>query len=113
MVTIPPLLSDLMIRALEREITLEVVVYIHNRNGLQEALKSADPELVMIGLFEGEAGEIAGKLFAAAPAAKVIAFSSDCRNAYVHELQANPKILVDVRPAQLVAAILGLLQGRA
>jgi hypothetical protein len=84
-----------------------VVAQIHGRGSLEERLGLIDPELVLIGLHVGETDAITATVLAAAPAAKVIAFSADCRHAYLHEMRAYQATLIDVTPSALAEAILG------
>jgi DNA-binding NarL/FixJ family response regulator len=107
LVTLSPLLSDIITQAVEPEIELDVVAQIHGRALLEERLSMIDPELILIGLRVGETDAIAAATLAAAPAAKVIAFSADCHHAYLHEMRAYQATLIDVTPSTLAKAILG------
>jgi DNA-binding NarL/FixJ family response regulator len=106
LVSLSPLFSDIITKAVEPEIELDVVAQIHGRGSLEERLGLIDPELVLIGLHVGETDAITATVLAAAPAAKVIAFSADCRHAYLHEMRAYQATLIDVTPAALAEAIL-------
>jgi DNA-binding NarL/FixJ family response regulator len=107
LITLSPLLSDIITQAVEREIELDVVARVHDRDLLAERLRLIAPELILIGLHVGESDAIAVTALAAAPAAKVIAFSADCRHAYLHEMRAYQATLIDVTPSALAEAILG------
>jgi DNA-binding NarL/FixJ family response regulator len=107
LVTLSPLLSDIITQAVEPEIELDVVAQVHGRHLLGERLRLLAPELILIGLQAGETDAIAATALAAAPAAKVIAFSADCRHAYLHEMRAYQAMLIDLTPSTLSQAILG------
>ena len=83
--TMSPLFSDILVQQIGGHVDLDIVAKIDTRDRLEERLRAIGPDLVLIGLYHGEADEIAHSLLAAAPVAKVIAFSTDGRHAYVHE----------------------------
>ena len=66
------------------------------------------PDLVLIGLGRLEGDEIGLSLVRLLPNAKVIAFSSDGRNAFTHRMQPQRTALLDVSPQMLIDAISGL-----
>jgi chemotaxis response regulator CheB len=107
LVTLSPLLSDIITQAVEQDIELDVVARIDDRDSLGERLRLVAPELVLIGLRAGESDAIAATALAAAPTAKVIAFSADCRHAYLYVMRPYQLELIDVTPATLAGAILG------
>ncbi|MEE1658334.1 hypothetical protein VB618_19215 [Microvirga sp. CF3062] len=107
LVTLSPLLSDIITRAIRPEIELDVVAELHSGDLLKEQLRLIGPELILIGLQAGQTDAIAATALAAVPTAKVIAFSSDCRHAYLHEMRPYQIMLIDVTPAALAGAILG------
>jgi hypothetical protein len=80
-----PLFSDILVQQIGGHVDLDIVAKIDTRDRLEERLRAIGPDLVLIGLYHGEADEIAHSLLAAAPVAKVIAFSTDGRHAYVHK----------------------------
>jgi DNA-binding NarL/FixJ family response regulator len=89
MVTIPPLFADIIRQALGGHVAIEIVAEIGRRNRLEERLRGLQPDLVLIGLRRGEADTVGLSILAALPRAKVIAFSSDARSAYVHEVRPH------------------------
>ena len=107
LVALSPLLSDIITQAIKPEIELEVVAEFHSGDLLKEQLRLIAPELILIGLQAGDTDAIAAIALAVAPAAKVIAFSADCRHAYLHEMRPYQMMLIEVTPAALAGAILG------
>jgi DNA-binding NarL/FixJ family response regulator len=103
--TISPLFSDILEQLIGGHVDLDIVAKTDTRDRLEERLRAIGPDLVLIGLYHGEADEIAHSLLAAAPLAKVIAFSTDGRHAYVHERRAHRTALIDFTPDGLVKAI--------
>jgi chemotaxis response regulator CheB len=107
LVALSPLLSDIITQAIKPEIELDVVADFPSGDLLKEQLRLIAPELILIGLQAGDTAAIAATALAAAPAARVIAFSADCRHAYLHEMRPYQMMLIDVTPAALAGAILG------
>src|SRR5215218_4723301 len=109
LVSLSPLLSDIITQAIKPEIELDVVADFPSGDLLKEQLRLIAPELILIGLQAGDTAAIAATALAAAPAARVIAFSADCRHAYLHEMRPYQMMLIDVTPSALAEAILGPL----
>lgn len=106
-VTISPLLGDIIKTSLTDHFTLDVVARLANRAEIEKQLPLFSPDLIVIGLRDGETDTIGGTLLALVPLAKVVALSNDGRNAYVHEMRAHRLALTDVSPRALIDAILG------
>jgi len=107
LVALSPLISDIIAQAIKPEIKLDVVAEFNSGDVLKEQLRLTAPELILIGLQAGETDAVAATALAAAPEAKVIAFSADCRHAYLYEMRPHQMELIDVTPAELTRAILG------
>jgi DNA-binding NarL/FixJ family response regulator len=103
----PTLLSDVIKEVISRSVTLEVVAELPERESVSEAILSLAPDIVFIGLLQGEADTVGSNLLRLAPRAKVIAISSNGRNAYVYEMLAHRDALLEFTPAMLVQAVLG------
>ena len=78
------------------------------RDALDEKLRALAPDIILIGLGRNEGDEIALSLVRRLPNAKAIAFSSDGRHAFVHRMQPQRTVLLDVSPQGLIDSILGL-----
>jgi DNA-binding NarL/FixJ family response regulator len=107
-VTMSPLLSDIIKQLLIHQTVLDVIAEFDTRDALEERLRNTAPNLILIGLRPGEGDGIGLSFLALVPAAKVIAFSSDGRHAYLHEMRAHRAALIEVSPQALIDAILGL-----
>jgi DNA-binding NarL/FixJ family response regulator len=107
MVTITPIISDIIETMLSARASLNVLAHFNDREEIAERLVAVSPDLVLIGLQHEETDDIARALLMLIPVAKVVAISSDGRNAYVHEMRAHRRALADVSPRTLINAILG------
>jgi chemotaxis response regulator CheB len=110
-VTMSPLLTDLIEQSLTGYVALDVVAHFASRGSFEEQLRVMGPDLVLVGLSPGEADEIGRSLLSLVPVATVIAFSSDARHAYLHVMRAHRAMLIDVSPPALIEAIRGLGSG--
>jgi DNA-binding NarL/FixJ family response regulator len=104
----PPLFRDLIAELMAAHGSLDVVAELRTRNAFAERLRSLSPDLVLIGLGGNEGDEIGLSLVRLLPNAKVIAFSSDGRHAFVHQMRPQRKMLLDLSPQMLIDAIVGL-----
>jgi DNA-binding NarL/FixJ family response regulator len=103
----PPLFRDLVTALIAAYSSVDMVAELDSRNAIEQRLQSLAPELVLIGLGCGEGDEIGPALARSAPNARVIAFSSDNRHAFVHQLHRQRRILLDISPRQLIDVALG------
>jgi hypothetical protein len=76
-VTIPPLLSEIIIEAAHEKVRLELVGEISSRDGLAEQLPALQPDLVLVGLRAGETDEIGAFVLTLVPASIVLLLSND------------------------------------
>jgi hypothetical protein len=107
-VTMSPLLSDIVEQSVIGHVVLDIVARLDLRNLIEERLQRLNPELVLIGLQPDETDEIGRALLSLVPTARVIAFSSDARHAYLHLMVAHRVTLFNVAPPLLIEAIRGL-----
>jgi DNA-binding NarL/FixJ family response regulator len=107
-VTMSPILCDLIAGLMAGQRNLDVVEELDTRDRLEEQLAAIAPALVLIGLGKNEPDEIGLPLARLLPNAKVIAFSSDGRRAFVYSMQPQRTVLLDVSPQMVIDAILGL-----
>jgi len=103
-----PLFRDLIVELMAGHVDLDVVGELDTRDGLEQHLRSLAPTLVLVGLGRNEGDEIGLSLVRLLPNAKVIAFSSDGRNAFVHRMQPQRTELLEDSPQMLIDAVLGL-----
>jgi DNA-binding NarL/FixJ family response regulator len=106
-VTMAPIFRDLLTELIAGHVNLEVVGELDTCDGLEEQLRALAPDLILIGLRRDEGDEVGPSLVQTFPNAKVIAFSSDGRHAFVHRMQPQRIALIDVSSQLLIDAILG------
>lgn len=106
-VTMPPLLSDIVGDCLSEKVGLDLVEQIGDREMLAELLPRLQPDLVVIGLSSGERDDIGRFVLQVVPAAKVLAISSNGRDAYLHQMGLQRRLLLDFSPANLLFAFVG------
>jgi DNA-binding NarL/FixJ family response regulator len=105
-VTLSPILFDLLATLLAGRANLNVVARFNSHEGIESQLAAAMPELILYGLQTGESDSIVSTLLASMPKAKIIVFTSDGRNAFVHTMRPHRHALLDLSPQELVETIL-------
>ena len=88
-VTVPPLFADILREVLARQVAIEIVVQIDRRSRLEQRLRAARPDFILIGLRRGETDAVALSILTALPDAKVVAFSNDLHRVWVHQIQPH------------------------
>jgi hypothetical protein len=106
LVTIPPLLSEILAEVASKRVQLKVIAQIE-RDALTEQLPVLAPDLVLIGLRSGETDEIGSIVLKLVPGARVLVLSNDVHDAYLHEMRPHRTVLRNFSQAHLVAAFEG------
>jgi hypothetical protein len=106
-VTIPPLLADILREVLAGGVAIEIIAQIGRRTRLEQRLRAARADLVLIGLRRGESDTIAQGILTALPGAKIIAFSSDIHRVWVHQMRPHRTELHDFSREALIALLKG------
>ena len=106
-VTMPPLFSEIVNDVLGGQLDIDLIAQFDRNAQLDERLPELAPDLVLLGLHAGERDEFVKSLLELAPAAKVIAISSDFHRAYVHEMRQHRRVLEDFSLDALLSAIIG------
>jgi DNA-binding NarL/FixJ family response regulator len=102
-----PIFRDIVRRSTAKHTTLEIVGELKMCDSLEDQLRFIGPELVLISLNPGESDEIGQRLIRVIPMARIIVFSSDKRDAYIHELRPYRVALLNISPEQISTAIEG------
>jgi len=105
-VTVPPLLSAIVIEALSRRVQLRLLDRFADRDQLAARLAALSPDLVVIGLGQGESDEMGGALLTQAFKSKILLIGGAGAYAYLYEMRPHREILLDFSPDALLAAIL-------
>lgn len=106
-VSITPLAGDLISEVVAQLAPIDIVARLDSRDQLTLHLRTLGPDLVLIGLHQGEGDDIALFLRDALRRVKVIALSHDARHAYVHTPHRDRTVLTDMSPKALIEAIRG------
>jgi DNA-binding NarL/FixJ family response regulator len=99
------MISDIVEQLVIDDVELDIVGRFDNRERIEDILRVASPELVLIGLSPDESGVTGLFFLTVVPDAKVIAFSSDGRSAYVSQRGASWTHLPDVSPDAITSVI--------
>jgi DNA-binding NarL/FixJ family response regulator len=106
MITMSPILRDLLMESMVGHVSLDLVGELETRDGLEEKLRPLIPDLIFVGLGRGEDDDKIGvSLARLLPNVKVILFSSDARDAFVHRMQPQRTILLDFSRQMLIDSI--------
>jgi DNA-binding NarL/FixJ family response regulator len=106
-VTVPPLFSDLVERALSDRVKVKIVANVPSRSQIPAQLRRLHPDLVVVRLRRGEDDRIARSILRALPGAIVIAISANAKQAYVHEMRPHRTLLIDLSRNDLIEQISG------
>src|SRR5262245_54175292 len=106
MVTMSPLLGDIIKQLTAGKFVLDIVAHLDSRISLGRKLRKIAPDLVLLGLRSHETDRIGRTLLTLIPTARVIAFSSDARLAYLHEMRPHRVAIMDVS-ARALAEVIG------
>jgi DNA-binding NarL/FixJ family response regulator len=106
-IAMPPIFRDLITELIGGRGTIDVVGEFDARGGLEEQLRQLAPDLILIKLRGNEGDEIGAELARTLPGAKVVAFSSDARDAVVYRMPTQRTALLNVSPRILIDAISG------
>jgi len=106
-VTLSPLLSDIISESVGARLGLSLVGHIQDRDRLDETLSALAPDIVFVGLRAGESDDIGLSVLRVVPAARMLAISSDGRNAYLHEMRPIRIKLANFSAISLANAIIG------
>jgi chemotaxis response regulator CheB len=107
MVTVSPLLRDVIRRVTEGRVSIDVVAVIESRDSMTERLRALAPELILLALDGGEDDSIAAALADALPGARVLALSHDAEHLWLHQPGTDRWALSNPSLQVLIAAIRG------
>jgi len=107
MVTVSPLLKDLVLQAVAGRAALHVVSVLESRRGLNKRLQAIDAELVLIALRPDEDDAVAAELARLLPKARIVALSHDMMRLWLHKPGGYRRTIADASTRTLVMAIRG------
>jgi chemotaxis response regulator CheB len=95
-VTLSPLLRELVTNVLSPEIVIDVIEVLAARERLTERLPDLAPDLVLIGLLDAETDAVALPLLAASPSARILVLANNGEHAWLHESRGRHARLSDL-----------------
>lgn len=102
----PPLIVDIIAKLLPDRTALNVLAQLADRVDIQERLSALNPDLVLLGLQNGETENVPYDLLALLPSAMIISLSSDGRSAVIYEMRPHRRTLRNISPRVLIQTIL-------
>ena len=84
-VTLAPLLRELVTNVLPPQISVEVIEVFASRDRVAERLRDLAPDLIIVGLLDAETDAVALPLLAAWPMARVLVLALNGEHAWLHE----------------------------
>jgi hypothetical protein len=112
-VTVAPLLADLVIGVLDPYVEIDIIGTLDSRDGLTQHLRRLAPDLVLLGLTGTETDASARPLLAALPAAEILVLAPNGRHAWLHEMRAHRTVLADLSVATLVRTVASRFRGQS
>jgi DNA-binding NarL/FixJ family response regulator len=103
-VTLRPLFRDIVAALLQDGAPVTIVAEFPKRPPVAR-LALLSPDILVVGLRNGERNRVGGSYAAKLPSTIVLAISSDGRDAYVHKMRARPIILRGVSADTLADAL--------
>lgn len=105
-VTLSPLLADLVANVLRPHLRVDVVGVMRNRERLAEKLRELQPQLVLLGLQSGEKDSCARPLLAVMPSSGLIlVLEKSGQHAWLYRLRPHRTALVNVSMPSLIGAL--------
>lgn len=104
-VTVSPLLADLVLDVLRPHLELRVDAVIGRRDRLADHLCALAPDLVVLGLRENETDELAGALLPILPTAEFLVVAANGRHAWLYGMRPHRAALDELTVSSLVSAL--------
>jgi hypothetical protein len=104
-VTVSPLLAELVTSVLRPHLALDVVAVLHTRDLLEERLRLIAPNLVILGLVGAETDASARPLLAVLPSAEFLVLEPTGRNAWRYEMRPHRTAMMDFSASALIETL--------
>jgi DNA-binding NarL/FixJ family response regulator len=104
-VTVSPLLADLVKTVLRPHLFLDVVEVLSTRDRLMERLHDLSPDLVLLGLLNSEDDSCAVPLLAALVSVRILALAANGAQAWLYEAGPHRTALSKLSPSDLIDAL--------
>jgi hypothetical protein len=112
-VTVAPLLAELVIGVLDPYVEIDVVGILDSRDELTAHLRRLAPDLVLLGLTGAETDASARPLLAALPTAEILVLAPTGRHAWLYEMRPHRTVLADLSVATLVKTVALRFRGQS
>lgn len=109
-VTVAPLLADLVRDALRPHLTLDIVAVLHTREQLLRPLRALAPDLVLLGLTGSETDACARPLLLALPSTTILVLAANGQHAWLYEMQPRRIALPDLSLPLLTSTLIAHLR---
>lgn len=106
-VTLSPLLRELVTGVLPSQISVDVIEVLESRECVAERLRELAPDLVLIGLLDGETDTIALPLLAALPSVSVLVLARNGKHAWLYRSHGRRAALANLSVQALREAMQG------
>jgi chemotaxis response regulator CheB len=104
-VTLSPMLRDLVLRVLAPDIAIDIIEIRDTRDALAERVRDLAPDLVVIGLLASENHDLAQPLLQVAPPLRILLFSPQGQTAWLHGPGTTRVALADLSVQALKSAL--------
>jgi chemotaxis response regulator CheB len=104
-VTVSPLLTELVIGMLQPHFALDIVGALKTRDGLTEKLRAVAPDLVLLGLLATETDDFVRSLLVTIPLAQVLALPSNGQHAWLYEMRPRRTVVTNLSAAALTRVL--------
>lgn len=105
LVELPPLLHDIVIRVVADQADLEVLGQYRHYEELLVSDNESAPDVIVIGIGDGDVNGICGRLLARHPQVKIVAVGGDGRRVFLYDLRPHRVAVGEVSPEELLQAI--------
>lgn len=105
LVGLPPLLHDIVIRLVADQSDLEVVGQYRQYEELFVSDNESAPDVIVIGIGDGDVNGICGRLLAQHPQVKIVAVGGEGRRVFLYDLRPHKVAVGEVSPEELLQAI--------
>jgi DNA-binding NarL/FixJ family response regulator len=99
------MLLDILSDVIDRESDMQIVGCSPESDSLIECVERVRPDVLIVGLDDGEPPTLCGEVLSRFPHVKVLAISGRARHVTLYELRPSRSVLGEVSPAELVARI--------
>ena len=96
---------DILSDVIDRESDMQIVGGCSEPEPLTECLQRVRPDVLIVGLDEGELSTVCGEVLSRFPHVKVLAIDGRAQHVTLYELRPARTVLGEVSPAELVARI--------